>query len=314
LVTYKCRGEIRAGAWLAEGIVDLNRGYQHFLVKSRTPRAEARAAALVPSTMLELLRGESESLTAAKETIEYVKKLLAQGRSHELKHAGVMFSHEEVQLAAPVPNPPQILAVGLNYRAHAEETGNEIPQYPNVFTKEGKVIGPGEPIIIPPLVQQPDYEVELAFIMSKPATRVSKEAALDYVAGYATFNDVSARDIQSRVSQWTLGKSPDTFSVMGPYLVLSDEIPDPQTLRLTTRIEDKILQDSNTADMIFTVADIVAYVSQFMTLEPGTVVTTGTPSGVGARQTPPRFLRPGDTVTVEVEKLGSLSNPVQTAK
>jgi 2-keto-4-pentenoate hydratase/2-oxohepta-3-ene-1,7-dioic acid hydratase in catechol pathway len=199
----------------------------------------------------------------------------------------------------------------LNYRAHAEETGNEIPLFPTVFTKEGTVIGPGEPIVVPGTVKEPDYEVELAFIMSRPATRVSKQDALDYVAGYMTFNDVSARDIQGRVSQWTVGKSVDTFSAMGPFIVLADEVPDPQTLRLSTRIGGKTLQDSTTADMIFTVADIIAYISQFMTLEPGTVVTTGTPSGVGARRTPPRFLQPGDTATVEIEKLGSLSNPVQ---
>ena len=160
-------------------------------------------------------------------------------------------------------------------------------------------------------MKEPDYEVELAFVISEPATRVSREDALDYVAGYMTFNDVTARGIQRRVSQWTMGKSVDTFSAMGPFLVLTDEVPDPQTLRLWTRIGDEVLQDSNTKDMIFTVADIIAYISQFMTLEPGTVVVTGTPSGVGARRSPPRFLQPGDTVTVEIEKLGQLNNPVQ---
>jgi 2-keto-4-pentenoate hydratase/2-oxohepta-3-ene-1,7-dioic acid hydratase in catechol pathway len=266
---------------------------------------------VVPSTTLELLQGQDESLTAAKEAIAHIGRRLARGETQKLKHEGILFSHQEVELAAPLPNPPHLLSIGLNYRAHAEETGNEIPLYPTVFTKEGTVIGPGEPIVVPGTVKEPDYEVELAFIMSRPATRVSKQDALDYVAGYMTFNDVSARDIQGRVSQWTVGKSVDTFSAMGPFIVLTDEVPDPQTLRLSTRIGDKTLQDSTTADMIFSVADIIAYISQFMTLEPGTVVTTGTPSGVGARQNPPRFLQPGDTVTVEIEKLGSLSNPVR---
>jgi 2-keto-4-pentenoate hydratase/2-oxohepta-3-ene-1,7-dioic acid hydratase in catechol pathway len=236
---------------------------------------------------------------------------LARREREKLLRAGVLFSHDEIELAPPIPNPPHLLAIGLNYRAHAEETGLEIPRFPTVFTKEGRVIGPDEPIVIPAEVQEADYEVELAFVISRPASRVAKEEALDYVAGYMTFNDVSARDIQNRVSQWTLGKSIDTFSAMGPYLVTTNEVADPQRLRLVTRIGDKILQDSNTADMIFTVADIIAYISQFMTLEPGTVVVTGTPSGVGARQTPPRFLRPGDTVTVEIEGLGTLNNPVR---
>ncbi|UCF37332.1 MAG: fumarylacetoacetate hydrolase family protein, partial [Acidobacteriota bacterium] len=216
LVTYKFRGQERAGAWLEDGIVDLNRGYLNLLAQSQTPRAEAKAEALVPPAVLELLRGQWQSLAAAKEAIAHVKQVLAEGGKQGLKDDGVLFEHSEVELLAPLPNPPHILAIGLNYRAHAEETGNEIPEYPTVFTKEGKVIGPGESIEIPHEVERADYEVELAFVISKPATRVSQERALDYVAGYMTFNDVSARDIQGRVSQWTLGKSVDTFSVMGP--------------------------------------------------------------------------------------------------
>ena len=311
LVTYESRGEVRAGAWLQEGIVDLNRAYQDLLLGRQGARPVARAEALVPASLLEILQGEEESLAAVGEAINHVKEALAGGRTQRLRQSGILLSHQDVKLKAPLQKPPHLLAIGLNYRAHAEETGNEIPEYPTVFTKEGKVIGPGESIVIPSAVKQPDYEVELAFVISKSAARVSKEEALGYVAGYMTFNDVSAREIQGRVSQWTMGKSVDTFSAMGPFLVLADEVPDPQALRLWTRIGDEVLQDSNTGDMIFTVADIIAYISQFMTLEPGTVVVTGTPSGVGARRTPPRFLRPGDTVTVEIEKLGSLSNPVQ---
>ena len=165
------------------------------------------------------------------------------------------------------------------------------------------MIGPGDTIVIPRKVQKPDYEVELAFVIGRHARNVQLEQALEYVAGYSAFNDVSARDIQGRVSQWTMGKSPDTFSAMGPFLVLQDEVPDPQKLRIRTRLNGKTVQDSNTKDMIFGVAELVTYISQFMTLTPGT------PSGVGSARG--RFLQVGDIIEVEIEKLGVLTNRVE---
>ncbi len=311
LVTYTFRGETRLGAWVENGIVDLNRAYVSLLQQERTARARARADAMVPPDMLAFLQGEEESMQAGLEAIKHVQKSLrTSGAFEKLKELGVLFTHDEIKLEAPLTNPPHLLSLGLNYRQHADETGSQVPQHPIIFTKEGEVIGPGAPIRIPPAVQKPDYEAELVFVMGKRAYQVSEEKALDYVAGYSTFNDVSARALQSRVSQWTLGKSVDTFSVMGPYLVLKDEISDPHQLRISTRIGDEVLQDSNTSDMIFTIPQVIAYISQVMALEPGTVITTGTPQGVGSARQPPRFLRPGDTVIVEIEKLGVLSNPV----
>lgn len=312
LVTYRHRGESRLGAVFENGIIDLNRAYTLLLSEKGKPRAEARARALVPPNMLEFLQGEDDARQAAGEALEWVSKIASSSEGRErLSREGVFLEDGEIQLLAPLPHPPHLLAIGLNYRKHAEETGQAVPEYPTVFTKEGKVIGPGDTILIPPSVKQTDYEVELAFVIGKRARNVPLERALEYVAGYATFNDVSARDIQRRTSQWTLGKSVDTFSIMGPYLVLRDEIPDPQTLRLTTRVGDEMLQDSHTSDMIFSVAEILAYISQVMELEPGTVVTTGTPSGVGSARKPQRWLRPGETVVVEVEKLGKLANPIR---
>lgn len=309
LVTYTFRGETRLGAWVDGQVVDLNRAYKMLLDERGKARAQARADAMVPSGMVEFLRGEEDSMQAGLEALSFARKMLQSSNGPErLKEAGILFADSEVKLEAAVPNPPNLLAIGLNYRAHAAEVGRELPEYPTVFSKHGSVIGPGETIVIPSEVQEPDYEVELAFVIGKRARNVSAERALEYVAGYSTFNDVSARDIQRRVSQWTLGKSPDTFSAMGPYLVLRDEVPDPQTLRVTTRIGDEVLQDSNTGDMIFTVAEVISYISKFLTLEPGTVICTGTPSGVGSARK--RFLKPGEVVTVEVEKLGRLSNPV----
>ena len=321
LVTYSHRGEVRLGAYEDDAVIDLNRAYALMLREQGKPRAEALAAALVPPSMMEFLRGEEESIRVALEAIRFVKQQAARpGGTEKLKQAGVWFLRNEVVLKAPVPNPPHLLAIGLNYRAHVEEidrgfaqpiqTGTGEPSYPVVFTKEGAIIGPGETIRIPPVVEQPDYEGELAVVIGKPARHVTRERALDYVAGYMIFNDVSARDLQSRVSQWTMGKSPDTFSAMGPYLVLKDEVPDPQALAIRTRIGSEVLQDSSTSRMIFSVAVLIEHISQVMTLTPGTVITTGTPEGVGAGRKPPRWLRPGETIVVEVEKLGELANPI----
>ena len=318
LVTYSHRGEARLGAYEDNGVIDLNRAYALMLRERGTPRAEAKADAMVPANMLEFLQGEEESIRAAKDAIQFAKQQAGrQGGMERLKQEGVWYAKDEVTLQAPLQNPPHLLAIGLNYRAHVAEydrgaqqpTSGE-PEYPIIFTKEGKIIGAGETIRIPASVEQPDYEAELAVIIGKPARNVSRADALQYVAGYATFNDVTARDFQRRVSQWTLGKSPDTFSTMGPYIVLQDEIPNPQTLRVRARIGSEVLQDSNTENMIFPVDVLIEYISQLMTLMPGTVIATGTPDGVGFGRKPPRFLRPGETIVIEIDKTGELANPI----
>ena len=324
LVTYSHRGEARLGAYEDNAVIDLNRAYALMLRERGTPRAEARAAALVPPNMLEFLQGEEESIRVAKEAIQFAKQQAARpGGMERLKQEGIWYSKDEVTLKAPLPNPPHLLAIGLNYRAHVAEIDRDDqqlvvqpgqstaePEYPILFSKEGKIIGPGETIRIPAVVNNTDYEAELAVIIGKPARNVSRTQALDYVAGYTTFNDVTAREFQRRVSQWTFGKSPDTFSAMGPYVVLKDEIPNPQTLQVRTRIGGEVLQESHTENMIFPVAVLIEYISQLMTLTPGTIIATGTPDGVGFGRKPPRWLRPGETVVVEIEKVGELSNPI----
>lgn len=318
LVTYSFRGVARVGAHVGTAVIDVNRAYAMMLQDRGKPRAEALANALVPADMVELLQGEADSRTAALEAIAFAQKLAASPAGAErLKQAGVWFAASEVKLLAPIPNPPHVLAIGLNYKAHIEEVnrpgqpqGLAAGQFPIVFTKEGTVIGPGETIHIPAAVTQPDYEGELGVVIGKPARNVSREKALEYVAGYTTFNDVTARDFQNRVSQWTLGKSPDTFSAMGPYLVLTDEIPNPQVLRVQTRIGSETLQDSNTRLMIYPVDELIAYISQVMTIEPGTVIATGTPEGVGQARKPQRWLKPGETVVVDIENVGELANSV----
>lgn len=214
-------------------------------------------------------------------------------------------------LKAPIPRPGKIICVGLNYRDHAKESGQAVPEFPTVFAKYANtVIGPGEAIIIPRLTDNVDYEAEFGFVIGKRAKHVSEADALSYVAGYLPLNDISARDYQARVSQWTLGKSFDAFLPMGPAITTADEIPDPQSLDISLTIGGVVLQKSNTRELVFGVQQLVHLLSGIMTLEPGDVVSTGTPSGVGAARTPKRWILPGETVTVEIAKLGTLSNPV----
>jgi 2-keto-4-pentenoate hydratase/2-oxohepta-3-ene-1,7-dioic acid hydratase in catechol pathway len=219
----------------------------------------------------------------------------------------------EVRLAAPLC-PGKIIGIGLNYRDHAAETGQPLPDYPTVFAKfPNSVTGPGQPIRLPSASSQVDYEGELGVVVGRRARAVPESQALQAVAGYLVVNDVSARDVQNRTSQWTLGKSFDTFAPIGPFLVTADEVPDPQDLDLSVTVSGTVMQQSSTASMVFSVARLVSLLSDVITLEPGDLIATGTPGGVGAAQTPPRFLRDGDVVEVAIAGLGALSNPVTSA-
>ena len=216
--------------------------------------------------------------------------------------------------------PSAILAIGLNYHQHAKETGLKIPEYPVLFMKNpGAVTNPGDPILLHPSCMEPpevDYEVELAVVIGKTAKDVTADEALGYVFGYTVANDVSARRWQGErgSGQWVRGKSFDTFCPLGPELVTADELVDPQNLRLTCVLNGQVMQDANTSDMIFPVAELISFLSTGTTLLPGTVILTGTPSGVGYTRKPPVFLMPGDTVDVNVEGIGTLSNPVELQK
>ncbi|HZT44907.1 MAG TPA: fumarylacetoacetate hydrolase family protein [Gaiellaceae bacterium] len=214
----------------------------------------------------------------------------------------------------PIDRPSKIVCVGLNYRDHAEEQGAPLPEAPLLFAKwQNALIGPGEPIVIPPLVTRTDYEAELGVVIGSRIRGVSAENALEAVAGYICVNDVSARDLQFADGQWTRGKSPDTFCPVGPRLVPRDEVPDPQNLAIRAILNGEKMQDSTTANMVFGVAEIIAYVTQTVTLEPGDLIATGTPAGVGAFRDPKVFMKPGDEITIEIEGLGSLTNPVTAA-
>ncbi len=208
--------------------------------------------------------------------------------------------------------PGKIICVGLNYRDHAEETGAELPTAPLLFAKwPNTLIGPGEPIVLPEEAREVDYEAELGVVIGRRARRVDEAQALDAVRGYICVNDVSARDLQFADGQWTRGKSPDSFCPVGPRLVPREEVDDPQALAIRCLVNGQVLQDSSTAQMVFSVAEIIAYVSRTITLEPGDLIATGTPAGVGVFREPKVLLEDGDEVTVEIEGLGSLTNPVQ---
>jgi len=221
----------------------------------------------------------------------------------------------DVKLRAPILRPPKIICIGLNYRAHALEAKQEIPEVPTVFAKfPNSTIGCGEAIVLPNNSTKPDYEAEMAFVIGKHGRHVAAESWREYVFGYTNVNDVSARDFQMRTSQWMIGKTFDTFAPMGPAIVTADEIADPHALEISTIINGEVLQHSNTNDLIFKIPELIAYLSSVFTLEPGDVIATGTPSGVGFARKPPRWLRPGDDVTVRVEGLGDLRNPVIAEK
>ena len=218
---------------------------------------------------------------------------------------------DQVRLAAPVPPPSKIIGIGLNYRDHAAETGQELPARPTVFAKfPNALTGPCDPIVLPAESNAVDYEAELGVVIGRRARSVPEDEALSYVGGYLAVNDVSARDVQNWTSQWSLGKSFDTFAPVGPFLVTAAEVPDPQKLEIETRVNGVTMQHSNTSNMVFTVAALVSQLSAVMTLEPGDIIATGTPGGIGGAQDPPLFLKDGDIVEVEIERLGCLRNPV----
>ena len=227
---------------------------------------------------------------------------------------GDTINRSDATLLAPIPAPPKFICIGLNYRDHAIESGMEIPELPTVFTKySNAVTGSGQPIELPAVSDQVDYEAEFAFVIGKTGKNIPAEKWEEYVFGYTIVHDVSARDYQLATSQWTIGKTFDTFGPMGPELVSKDEIGDPHELRISLELNGRVLQDSNTAQLIFKIPYLIEYLSKVMTLVAGDVISTGTPSGVGFARKPPIFLKPGDEAVIKIDGLGELRNPVIAA-
>jgi len=250
----------------------------------------------IPRTMLEFLSAGSAALNAMQQQIDSGNDRIALSR---------------VKLHAPVPRPGKYLGIKLNYDDHIEETGMDKPEYPSFFTKQSTcVIGSGDAIHRPKVSDKLDYEGELAFVIGARCRHVPVDKAHQVIAGFTVANDVSVRDWQFRSPTFTLGKSFDTHGPLGPWIVTADEIADPHNLDIKTWIDDELRQNSNTRNMIFNCYEMIAYLSQAMTLEPGDVISTGTPSGVGVKMTPRGYMQPGQTARIEIEGIGALVNPV----
>jgi 2-keto-4-pentenoate hydratase/2-oxohepta-3-ene-1,7-dioic acid hydratase in catechol pathway len=251
------------------------------------------------TALLQLIQGGSEALQKVKGWLEKPS-------------AEAIVPLKKVRLLAPLPRPPKIICVGLNYRDHALECNAEIPKVPTIFSKyTTAIIGPGEAIVLPKNSKQPDYEAEFAVVIGKGGRYISKDRWREHVFGYTNLNDVSARDFQEATSQWMIGKTFDTFAPMGPAVVTADEIPDPHTLDIQMIINGEVLQSSNTSQMVFHIADLIEHLSSVFTLEPGDIISTGTPGGVGEAKKPPRWLRPGDNVVVRISGIPELHNEVR---
>ncbi len=216
---------------------------------------------------------------------------------------------DQVTLLAPLERPPRIFGIGLNYREHADESKMAVATVPTVFLKlSSSVTGPESEVLLWPDATQPDYEAELGVVIGKPGHRIAQDRWREHVFGYTIVNDVSARGVQLATSQWTLGKSFPTFTPMGPWIVTADEIEDPHTLDISLRLNDELMQSANTRDLIFRVPDLISYISSIVPLEAGDVISTGTPSGVGLGRKPQRWLRPDETMTIQIERIGILRN------
>lgn len=223
------------------------------------------------------------------------------------------FQLEEVELGPPVPDAGKVICVGLNYRDHAAESNLQLPTAPVLFAKFATSLsGPLADIELPAESTMVDYEGELAIVIGRRCRRVPAEASLEYIAGYSAFNDLTARDLQFAVSQWTAGKAIDGFGPMGPGVALTADVGDPQALRLTTKLNGDTVQAASTDQMIFSVAELVSYISRLITLEPGDIIATGTPAGVGQSRTPPLFLKPGDNIEVDIQGVGTIRNRMVT--
>ncbi len=313
LCTFTARGQTRLGSLRGEGeVIDLNAAYRDRLGQRGGVRAGPLADAQVPSEMIAFLEGGDAAMDAARHAIAHAEEVVAAEPGRAVGD-GIVVDRSEpgFRLRAPVPRPRSVLAVGVNYKYHASEAGFEVPQHPMLFGKVATcIIGPEEAIVRPRVSELLDWEGELCFVVGKPARHVDAERALDYVAGFTIGHDVSVRDWQFHSQTMMMGKSFDTHGPIGPALVTRDEVPDYRSLDLRTLVNGEIKQDSNTRHMIFGVEEVLAYVSQAFTLQPGDVVFTGTPSGIGGSRRPPEFLKAGDVVRIEISGLGALENHV----
>ncbi len=300
LATYVEGGEGRAGVVVREFVIDLERA------SSEGRYGTGKVRPLPPS-----VRGLLEE---GKEALEQCSRIEADFAELPVEEYPVRncIPLGEARLAAPIPDPQKIICIGMNYRDHCEEQKKPLPEKPVIFAKfPTALIGHKEAIVKPSLSEQVDYEAELAVIIGRKGKNIPEEEAISHVGGYSIMNDVTARDIQFSDGQWVRGKSFDTFAPAGPYLVTREDVPDPQNLSIRLTVNGELRQSSTTANMIFSVAFLVSYISKVCTLLPGDIISTGTPGGVGVFRKPPAFLNEGDVVSIQVDRLGTLENRVE---
>ncbi len=291
LVTFDRDSGLRLGVHKNDNVVDLGLASQISGIGD------------LPSTMLEFIQGGESLWHKGRQVLDWANN----------SSGDFLLDESQVRIRAPISNPPKLICVALNYQAHADETGVEAPNEPMLFSKFPSVIvGPGDAIKIPRQSDQVDYEIELAAVIGIGGRHIPEENALNHVFGYTIMNDVSCREYQRRWSQWLVGKSFDTFAPMGPSIVTADEVPDPHNLSMVLSINGDVMQSSSTSDMIFNIPRLIAFASSIFTLESGDVLLTGTPPGVGAARQPPRWIRPGDLIQMEIDTLGTLCSLVES--
>jgi 2-keto-4-pentenoate hydratase/2-oxohepta-3-ene-1,7-dioic acid hydratase in catechol pathway len=296
LYTFEVNGEQCIGAEQNRRLIDLR-------------AAHCRSQRSIREREVDLLSGLKQFLAGGPDALQLARQALDHAT---LTGEPISYALDEVKILAPIPRPGKILCSGVNYQGHLEENpAATLPETPFFFSKlPTAVIGPGRPIVLPRMSKQVDYEVELAVVIGRTMRHTPESQAMSCVAGYTILHDVSARDVQFKDQQITLGKNFDTFAPMGPCLVTPDELPDPANLRLRTSLNGQAMQDGTTRDWVFPLPYLLSFLSQVMTLEPGDIVTTGTPAGVGAFRKPPVYLQPGDVVALEIEGIGRLENMV----
>ena len=297
LVTYSRMGVPSIGVELNGGILDIPDAASHFGRKYHV-RGQS-----FPATMLDLLQWPSG--------IDVVRQIIERYEGTPEGERLMTHPTNSVTLEAPILRPGKIVALGKNYLDHVEETGSDVPEFPVIFAKfPSSVIGPDDPIVMPKVSSKIDWEIELGIVIGKSCKDVTEDQSLDYIAGYTVVNDVSARDLQMNDGQWIRGKSLDTFCPMGPCIVTQDELGDASNLKMHTKVNGVIKQNSSTSNLIYNVKQIISFLSKSFILEPGDIIATGTPSGVGFVREPPEFLKPGDQVELFIEKIGFLINSV----
>jgi 2-keto-4-pentenoate hydratase/2-oxohepta-3-ene-1,7-dioic acid hydratase in catechol pathway len=308
LVTFRRgRGEPKPGALWQEHVLDLTGLAKDLAIQRGTVR---RGRGGFPRTVLEIVQGGETTVGLAREAWERGRTLVGQIGAEELAQRRLAYPQKRVRLLAPIPSPSRnIFCLGRNYADHAAERGAAAPEHPVYFSKPAtSVVGPGDDVVHHAITKELDYEAELAVVIGVGGRDIARADALKHVFGYTIVNDVTARDLQKRHQQWFKGKSLDTFCPMGPVLVTADELPDPQALAISLRVNGQLRQSSHTSKMIFPVAQCIEVLSQGMTLLPGDVIATGTPEGVGAATG--NFLKAGDRIEAEVEQIGILPSKV----